>query len=85
MVRLVGGPLAGRELEAPDAPWSGDWLTAGAADWGLYVPVHRDPATGTVLAEVRVNHPALPVVARRRSDARDPRPLGQRGAFAGFW
>ncbi|MEU6662093.1 hypothetical protein [Streptomyces sp. NPDC046821] len=54
IVRLVGGPLAGRVLETTDAPWSGDWLTAGDADWGLYVPVHRDPAAGTVLAEVQV-------------------------------
>ncbi|UXY32379.1 hypothetical protein [Streptomyces sp. HUAS TT20] len=30
-----------------------DWLTAGDADWGLYVSVHRDPATGIVLAEAQ--------------------------------
>ncbi|MFF7954084.1 hypothetical protein [Streptomyces griseorubiginosus] len=57
IVRLVGGPLAGRELETSDAPWAGDWLTAGDADWGLYVPVHRDAVTGVVLAEVRVTIP----------------------------
>ncbi|MGX1887271.1 hypothetical protein [Streptomyces sp. NPDC055287] len=52
IVRLLGGPLAGIELETADA-WVGQWLTAGDADWGLYVPVHRDPATGIVLAEAR--------------------------------
>ncbi|MGA4960518.1 hypothetical protein [Streptomyces lavendulocolor] len=57
IVRLVGGPLAGRTLETTDAPWTGDWLTAGDAAWGLYVPVYRDPATGTVLAEARVTIP----------------------------
>ncbi|WP_428933663.1 hypothetical protein [Streptomyces sp. ACT015] len=56
-VRLLGGPLAGRVLTIADAPWAGGWLTAGDADWGLYVPGHRDPATGTVLAEVRVTLP----------------------------
>ncbi|MEV6810446.1 hypothetical protein [Streptomyces sp. NPDC051132] len=40
-------------LKTADARWAGGWLTAGDADWGLYVPVHRDPVTGTVLAEVR--------------------------------
>ncbi|MFJ6565652.1 hypothetical protein ACIQMV_38615 [Streptomyces sp. NPDC091412] len=43
IVRFAGGPLAGRELETTDASWAGGWLTAGDADWGLYVPVHRDP------------------------------------------
>ncbi|WP_258049691.1 hypothetical protein [Streptomyces finlayi] len=28
-----------------------------AADWGLYVPVHRDSVTGVVLAEARVTIP----------------------------
>ncbi|MBF8175960.1 hypothetical protein KVH22_37330 [Streptomyces olivaceus] len=57
IVRFAGGPLAGRELETTDAPWAGDWLTAGDADWALYVPVHHDQATDTVLAEVRVTIP----------------------------
>ncbi|MER8091247.1 hypothetical protein ABTZ57_41000 [Streptomyces sp. NPDC094048] len=58
IVRLLGGPLAGRVLETTDAPWTGDWLTAGGeADWGLYVPVHRDPTTGIVLAEAQVTIP----------------------------
>jgi hypothetical protein len=57
IVRFAGGPLAGRELETTDAPWAGGWLTAGDADWGLYVPVHCDPVTGVVLAEVRVTIP----------------------------
>jgi hypothetical protein len=35
------------------------WLTAGAADWGLYIPVYRDLVTGVVLAEDRAT-------ARRR-------------------
>ncbi|MFF7191135.1 hypothetical protein ACFZAR_39420 [Streptomyces sp. NPDC008222] len=51
IVRLLGGPLAGRVLATTDAPWAGGWLTAGDADWGLYVPVHRVPVTGIVLAE----------------------------------
>ncbi|MGJ5899217.1 hypothetical protein ACSCBZ_45870 [Streptomyces niveiscabiei] len=57
IVRLLGGPLADRELTITDAPWTGGWLTAGDTDWGLYIPVHRDPATGTVLAEARVTVP----------------------------
>jgi hypothetical protein len=57
IVRLLGGPLAGRVLETTDTPWAGGWLTAGDADWGLYVPVHRAPATGIVLAEVQVTIP----------------------------
>ncbi|MEU8527176.1 hypothetical protein AB0C77_16505 [Streptomyces sp. NPDC048629] len=56
-VRLLGGPLAGRVLETNDAPWTGGWFTAGEADWGLYVPVHRDPVTGIVLAEAQVTIP----------------------------
>lgn len=50
IVRFLGGPLAGRVLTTTDAPWAGGWLTAGDADWGLYVPVHHDPVTGVVLA-----------------------------------
>ncbi|MER5916702.1 hypothetical protein ABT124_41625 [Streptomyces sp. NPDC001982] len=53
IVRLLGGPLAGRRLLTTPGSWAGGWLTAGDADWGLYVPVHRDPATGIVLAEIR--------------------------------
>ncbi|MFE7790646.1 hypothetical protein [Streptomyces sp. NPDC057460] len=53
IVRLVGGPLGGRELSTTPRAWAGDWLTAGDADWGPYVPVHRDPVTGVVLAEIR--------------------------------
>ncbi|MEU3963303.1 hypothetical protein AB0F42_26435 [Streptomyces buecherae] len=60
IVRFAGGPLAGIKLETTDAPWFGDWLTVGDADWALYVPVHRDPATGVVLAEVRVAVPRRP-------------------------
>jgi len=60
IVRLVGGPLAGRVLEATAAPWAGGWLTAGDADWGRYVPVHRDPATGTVPAEIWAATPRSP-------------------------
>ncbi len=60
IVRLLGGPLAGRVLETNDAPWKGDWLTVGEADWGLYVPVHRDSATGIVLAEAQVTIPRRP-------------------------
>ncbi|WP_217422908.1 hypothetical protein [Streptomyces sp. 8P21H-1] len=44
-------------LTTTDAPWAGGWPTAGVSDWGLYIPVHRDLATGTVLAEVRVTLP----------------------------
>ncbi|MFF4795646.1 hypothetical protein ACFY2M_39435 [Streptomyces sp. NPDC001276] len=57
IVRLAGGPLAGRVLEVSPAPWAGDWLTAGDASWGLYVPVHRDPVTGVVLAGIRATAP----------------------------
>ncbi|MEU5541224.1 hypothetical protein AB0G85_02310 [Streptomyces sioyaensis] len=53
----VGGPLGGRELSTDPGPWAGDWLTAGDADGRLYVPVHREPVTGVVLAEAR---PAVP-------------------------
>ncbi|TWV56753.1 hypothetical protein FRZ03_03580 [Streptomyces misionensis] len=54
MVRLPDGPLAGGVLTTTHAPWAGGRLTAGDADRGLYVPVHRGPVTGVVLAEVRV-------------------------------
>ncbi|MEV8334449.1 hypothetical protein OG275_00125 [Streptomyces niveus] len=52
IVRLVGGPLAGRVLETTDTPWFGDWFMVGDTA-GLYVPFHRDPMTGVVLAEIR--------------------------------
>lgn len=52
------GPLAGRVLETADAAWTGGWFTAGGqGEWGLYAPVHRDPVTGIVLAEVQVSIP----------------------------
>ncbi|MFE9927265.1 hypothetical protein ACFYQA_38890 [Streptomyces sp. NPDC005774] len=57
IVRLLGGLLAGLVLETTGAPWAGGWLTVGEADWGLYVPVHHDQATGMVLAEARVTIP----------------------------
>ncbi|MEU0837340.1 hypothetical protein [Streptomyces sp. NPDC005969] len=57
IVRLVGGPLGGRELLTTPGAWAGDWLTAGDADWGLYVAVHRDPVTGVVLAEIQATAP----------------------------
>ncbi|MFE4210588.1 hypothetical protein ACFRSX_37810 [Streptomyces goshikiensis] len=38
-------------------PWAGCRPTVGQADWGLYVPVHHNPATGMVLAETRVSIP----------------------------
>ncbi|MER5812127.1 hypothetical protein ABT143_28775 [Streptomyces sp. NPDC002033] len=38
-------------------PWAGGRPTVGEADWGLYVPVHHNPATGMVLAEARVSIP----------------------------
>ena len=60
IVRFARGPLAGRELETTGAPWFGGWLTTGDADWALYFPVHRDPVTGGVLAEVRVTVPRRP-------------------------
>ncbi|WFB88298.1 MULTISPECIES: hypothetical protein [Streptomyces] len=49
--------FAGRVLTTTDAPWAGGWLTAGDADWGLYVPAHRGLATGTVLAGARITIP----------------------------
>ncbi|MGW7261176.1 hypothetical protein [Streptomyces sp. NPDC054834] len=66
IVRLAGGPLAGIVLETTDA-WVGQWLTVGDADWGLYVPTHRDPAGGIVLAEIRATAP-------RRTDGACPEP-----------
>ncbi|MER5669255.1 hypothetical protein [Streptomyces mirabilis] len=57
IVRLVGGPLGGRELSTTPGPWDGDWLTAGDADRVLYLPEHHDPATGVVLAEIRATAP----------------------------
>ncbi|MGK3094601.1 hypothetical protein ACG93S_32795 [Streptomyces sp. WAC01490] len=58
IVCFVGGPLAGRVRETTEDPWFGDWFAPeGAADWTFYAPVHRDPVTGTVLAEVRVTIP----------------------------
>ncbi|MFI2188729.1 hypothetical protein [Streptomyces sioyaensis] len=63
VVHLLPSPvdslLGGRELSTDPGPWVGDCPTAGDADWGLYVPVHRGPVTGVVLAEVR------PTVPRR--------------------
>ncbi|MGK4909474.1 hypothetical protein [Streptomyces albus] len=57
IVRFLGGPLGGRVLTTTGAPWAGGWLSAGGAGWGLYIPVHRDPTTGVVLAEARVTIP----------------------------
>lgn len=42
---------------AAAGPWAGSCLTTGDADWVLYVPTHRDRATGVVLAEVRTTAP----------------------------
>ncbi|MCC3654748.1 hypothetical protein LIX60_25440 [Streptomyces sp. S07_1.15] len=53
----MGGPLAGRELVTTPGPWFGDWMTIGNQDWALYVPTHRDPVTGVVLAEVLARAP----------------------------
>ncbi|MET8940413.1 hypothetical protein ABZX28_25900 [Streptomyces rubiginosohelvolus] len=58
IVHFVGGPLAGLKLATTEAPWAGDWFsTEGAAEWTLYVPVYRDPVTGTVIAEARATTP----------------------------
>ncbi|WP_327321122.1 hypothetical protein OG735_00325 [Streptomyces sp. NBC_01210] len=57
IVRLVGGPLGGRELSTTPGLWDGDWFTTDDSDWGLYLPVHHDPATGAVLAEIRATAP----------------------------
>ncbi|CAM5383699.1 hypothetical protein ACFZBM_38550 [Streptomyces lavendulae] len=57
IVRLLGGPLADGVLEATDAPWHGDWLTACDADWSLYAFTHRDPATDIVPAEAQETIP----------------------------
>ncbi|GGU14426.1 hypothetical protein GCM10010272_69340 [Streptomyces lateritius] len=32
----------------------GAYSAQSEADWSLYVPVHRDPVTGIVLAEAQV-------------------------------
>lgn len=55
-VHFMGGPLGGLVLGTTDAPWFGDWFTVGDTA-SLYVPFHRDPVTGVVLAEVRVTIP----------------------------
>lgn len=52
-VRFMGGPLAGSELTTTDAPSHGGWFTVVDIA-SLYRPVHRDPVTGVVLAEVQV-------------------------------
>ncbi|MEF9908623.1 hypothetical protein ACQSMD_33415 [Streptomyces flavovirens] len=57
IVRFVGGPLAGHVLTTSPVPWFGDWFAVGSGGWALYRPVHRDPATGVVLAEVRATAP----------------------------
>ncbi|MFD9302125.1 hypothetical protein ACFWCB_05385 [Streptomyces sp. NPDC060048] len=44
-------------LVTTGTPWAGGWPTVGEADWGLYVPVYPNPATGMVLAEARVTIP----------------------------
>ena len=72
IVRFVGGPFAGRELETTDAPWAGGWLTVGDADWGLYIPVHRAPVTGVVATKIRAPLVADLRTAALRRDARDP-------------
>lgn len=61
--------FAGRVLATTDASWAGSWLTARDADRGLYVLVHRNQATGTILAEVWVPPPvaAHPATQRRRT------------------
>ncbi|CAL9675719.1 MULTISPECIES: hypothetical protein [Streptomyces] len=51
IVRLLGGLFAGIEMETIDAPVGRRLLTVGDTDWSLYIPVHRDPVTGIVLAE----------------------------------
>lgn len=53
--RLLGGPLAGIELETTDI--AGSWLTAGDADRGLYIPAHRNSVPGIVPAEFRAAAP----------------------------
>lgn len=56
IVRFAAGPLAGIELKTSAARWPGGWFTVGNTA-SLYVPVHRDPVTDVVLAEVRVTIP----------------------------
>ncbi|MET8724066.1 hypothetical protein [Streptomyces misionensis] len=76
VVRLMGNPLAGIELETTDTPWASGRLTLGDADWGLYVPVQRDLATGIVVAEIRATAP-------RRAVGNRPAPsVGATGAWA---
>ncbi|MFJ9149149.1 hypothetical protein ACIRP7_13975 [Streptomyces sp. NPDC102270] len=60
IVRFAGGPLAGRVLST-SAPWPGGWLKGDGADWALYLPTHRDPANGIVLAEVQETGRPMPV------------------------
>lgn len=57
IVRPVGGPPGGREPSTTPGPWDEGWLTVGDADRGLYPPVHHDPATGVVPAEIRATAP----------------------------
>ncbi|MFB6807963.1 hypothetical protein [Streptomyces sp. NPDC056387] len=57
IARVLDGPLADGVLEATDAPWHGDWLTASDADWGLDAPTHRDPATDIVPTEAQLAIP----------------------------
>ncbi|MFF0199020.1 hypothetical protein ACFVZE_31050 [Streptomyces anulatus] len=58
IVHFVGGPLAGLTRATTEDAWPGGWVsTEGAADWALYVPVHRDPVNGTAMAEVRATAP----------------------------
>ncbi|MFI7329676.1 hypothetical protein ACIBQ3_34185 [Streptomyces rubiginosohelvolus] len=62
IVQFIGGPLAGLKLATTEDRWAGGWFsTEGAAEWTLYVPVHRDPVTGIVLAEARATAPVQPV------------------------
>lgn len=53
----AGGPRGG--LETTDAPWVGGWLTASDADWGLYVPVRRDPVTAAGALSERMERAAM--------------------------
>ncbi|GAB1340779.1 hypothetical protein ACE1SV_73690 [Streptomyces sp. E-15] len=53
----AGGPRGG--LETTDAPWAGGWLTAVDADWGLYVPVRRDPVTAAGALSERMERAAM--------------------------
>lgn len=53
IVRFAGGSLAGRVLWTSWTAWPGGWLRPEGGDWSLYRPVHRDQASGIVLAEVQ--------------------------------